>query len=161
MAYQSTKTYGNDRGFSCAFRQFKADSHCNLIHGYSLGFRFVFEADELDERNWVYDFGNCKWIKNWLEEQFDHTLAVDKRDPMMYHFETLQQAKVVNLKVMNGVGCEKFAEHVYMYVAPKVKEGTDGRVRLKSVEVFEHGANSAIVSDLETHEEYIERTIGD
>lgn len=31
--YQSTKTYGHDRGFSCAFRQWRADSHCRLIHG--------------------------------------------------------------------------------------------------------------------------------
>ena len=144
MAYQSTKTYGNDRGFSCAFRQFKADSHCNLIHGYSLGFRFVFEADELDERNWVYDFGNCKWIKNWLEEQFDHTLAVDKRDPMMYHFETLQQAKVVNLKVMNGVGCEKFAEHAFKKADEIVRRITDNRCYCVKCEVREHGANSGI-----------------
>ena len=66
MKYQSTKTYGNDRGLSCCFRQWRADSHCNLLHGYSLGFRFVFEADTLDERNWVYDFGDCKWIKEFL-----------------------------------------------------------------------------------------------
>ena len=38
--YQSTKTYGNDVGLSCTFRQWKADSHCNKLHGYSLGFRF-------------------------------------------------------------------------------------------------------------------------
>ena len=77
MAYQSTKTYGNDRGFSCAFRQWSADSHCNLIHGYSLGFKFIFEAEELDERNWVYDFGNCKWIKQWIEDHFDHKTCVN------------------------------------------------------------------------------------
>ena len=70
MKYQSTKTYGNDRGFSCAFRQPKAThSHCSLIHGYSLGFKFVFEADHLDDKNLVYDFGNCGWIKNFLEER--------------------------------------------------------------------------------------------
>ena len=34
MKHKSTKTYGNDRGFSCAFRQALADSHCSLIHGY-------------------------------------------------------------------------------------------------------------------------------
>ena len=45
---------------------------------------------------------------------------------------------------MDGVGCEKFAEHTYNFVAPKVKEQTQDRVYLKSVEVFEHGANSAI-----------------
>ena len=51
MKYYSTKTYGNERGLSCAFRQWRATSHCNQIHGYSLGFRFIFEADELDDRN--------------------------------------------------------------------------------------------------------------
>ena len=47
---------------------------------------------------------------------------------------------------MDGVGCEKFAEHVYKFVAPEVSKQTEKRVRLKSVEVFEHGANSAIYS---------------
>ena len=62
--FYSTKNYGNDRGLSCSFRQWRAThSHCSLIHGYSLGFRFVFEADTLDDKNWVYDFGNTKWIK--------------------------------------------------------------------------------------------------
>ncbi|SVB70610.1 uncharacterized protein METZ01_LOCUS223464, partial [marine metagenome] len=27
--YQSTKTYGNEVGLSCCFRQWRADSHCN------------------------------------------------------------------------------------------------------------------------------------
>ena len=63
-------------------------------------------------------------------------------------------AKVVE---MEGVGCEKFAEHVYNFVAPQVKEQTNSRVKLKSVEVFEHGANSAIVEDLEVSEQVVER----
>ena len=65
MKYRVTKTYGNERGLSCAFRQWRADSHCNLIHGYSLGFRFVFEAAQLDDRNWVYDFGACINNRAW------------------------------------------------------------------------------------------------
>jgi len=46
--------------------------------------------------------------------------------------------------LMDGVGCEKFAEHVYNHVAPKVTAESEARVKLVSVEVFEHGANSAI-----------------
>ena len=38
MKYQVIKTYGNETGHSCAFRQWRAESHCNLIHGYGLGF---------------------------------------------------------------------------------------------------------------------------
>ena len=142
--YRSTKTYGNDRGLSCAFRQWRADSHCNLIHGYSLGFRFTFEAATLDERNWVYDFGECKWIKKYLDEIFDHTLAIAEDDPELNTFKTLHGKGLANLFTFKGVGCEKFAEHVYNYVSSKVYNDTDGRVSVYSVEVFEHGANSAI-----------------
>ena len=142
--YQSTKTYGNEVGLSCCFRQWRADSHCNLIHGYSLGFRFTFEAVTLDERNWVYDFGDCKWIKKYLDEIFDHTLAIAEDDPELDTFKELHGKGIVNLFTFKGVGCEKFAEHVYNYVSPKVYTDTKGRVSLYSVEVFEHGANSAI-----------------
>ena len=45
---------------------------------------------------------------------------------------------------MDGVGCEKFSQYVYNFVAPKVYEETKGRVSLQSVECFEYGANSAI-----------------
>ena len=144
MMYQSTKTYGNDRGLSCAFRQWRADSHCNLIHGYSLGFRFTFEAAELDERNWVYDFGNCRWIKEYLEDTFDHTLAVDENDPEFRIFQDLDKRDLAKIVVLDGVGCEKFAEHVFNYVSNLVKLDTKGRVIVYSVECFEHNANSAI-----------------
>ena len=140
--YQSTKTYGNDRGLSCCFRQWRADSHCNKLHGYSLGFRFTFEAAQLDERNWVYDFGNCGWIKKYLEIEFDHRLVVAEDDPHLEWIRGLPD--IADINVVKDTGCEKFAEKVYNYVQPKVYEDTKGRVNLYSVEVFEHGANSAV-----------------
>ena len=70
--HRSTKTYGHDLGFSVAFRQWRAQSHCRLLHGYSLAFRFEFAAEELDPRNWVVDFGGLKGLKAMLEQNFDH-----------------------------------------------------------------------------------------
>ena len=35
--YRSSKTYGHEIGLSAAFRQWRAQSHCRLIHGYALG----------------------------------------------------------------------------------------------------------------------------
>ena len=142
--YQSIKTYGNEVGLSCAFRQWRADSHCNKLHGYSLGFRFTFEAAQLDERNWVYDFGNCKWIKEYLQSKFDHKLVVAADDPKLERTLHTVYSEIADINVIDDVGCEKFAEMVYNYVAPKIKEETKGRVSLFSVECFEHGANSAI-----------------
>jgi 6-pyruvoyltetrahydropterin/6-carboxytetrahydropterin synthase len=63
--FYSTKTYGNDRGLSCAFRQWRSThSHCSLIHGYSLGFKLIFECDSLDKRNWVLTLVDSKSSKH-------------------------------------------------------------------------------------------------
>ena len=44
--FYSTKTYGNDKGLSCCFRQWGAThSHCSLLHGYSIGIKIVFECE--------------------------------------------------------------------------------------------------------------------
>ena len=51
MKYISTKTYNQIA--PVAYRQWKADSHCNNIHGYALSFHFEFESETLDARNWV------------------------------------------------------------------------------------------------------------
>jgi 6-pyruvoyltetrahydropterin/6-carboxytetrahydropterin synthase len=72
--YLSTKTYGNDRGLSCCFRQWRSShSHCSLLHGYSIGIKLIFESETLDSRNWVMDFGGLKAFKEWADWQFDHT----------------------------------------------------------------------------------------
>ena len=142
--HRSTKTYGNEVGLSCCFRQWRADSHCNKLHGYSLGFCLTFEAAKLDERNWVYDFGGCKWIKEYLQRKFDHKLVVARDDPILED-EFLYTAlnNIAEIRYVDDVGCEKFAEMVYNAVAPKIQEETKGRASLFSVECFEHGANSA------------------
>ena len=156
--YYSTKTYGNDRGLSCCFRQWRAThSHCSLLHGYSIGVKLIFECEELDERNWVMDFGGLKNFKNWLEYMFDHTVLVAEDDPKLELFNQLNSmddgynAKgICDLRIVPGVGCEKFAELCYTKMAELLEEDKKAKlalnptVRLKSVEVFEHGANSAI-----------------
>lgn len=141
----STKTFGHELGLSAAFRQWRAESHCRLIHGYALAIRIEFEADELDVRNWVVDFGSLKGFKGWLEDTFDHKLLVAEDDPqldMLMGLDELGLAKVVTLP---AVGCEKFAE--YIFGAAEVwldSNGYSPRVKVRSVEVKEHGANSAI-----------------
>ena len=142
MTYRVTKTYGNERGLSCAFRQWRADSHCKLIHGYSLGFKFVFEAEELDERKWVYDFGDMGFVKEFLKDNFDHILMVAYDDPRKEDLYNLDG--IAEIRELPDVGCEMFAEYVYSYVHREVEEQTDSRVKLVSVECFEHGANSAL-----------------
>lgn len=145
--YQSTKKYGHDVGFSCAFRQWRADSHCRLLHGYALSFKFVFSATELDSRNWVADFGGFKSLKGLLEDTFDHTTVVAQDDPQMEWFEEGHRRGLLKLVTVEAGGCEAFAKLVYEVAEQWLKDaGYGDRVHLDSVEVAEHGANSAIYS---------------
>lgn len=145
--YRSTKTYGHEVGLSCAFRQWRAQSHCRLVHGYAVSVKLEFSATELDDNNWVMDFGALKDVKEWLQQGFDHSLVVAKDDPFLEKFMELHNMGLARVVTISDVGCEKFAEHIY----DKVKDWLytmrhSPRVHLESVEVREHGANSAIYS---------------
>lgn len=142
--YQSTKTYGHNIGLSACFRQPNAHSHCKFLHGYSLQFKFTFEAKELDERNWVVDFGGLKPLKAWLEDMFDHKVVLDKKDPYMSTFKILENQGLAEITEVDGVGVEMFAKHAYDFADKLVREMTDDRCHVVSVECAEHGANSAI-----------------
>lgn len=145
MAFYSTKTYDHNEGLSCAFRQWRAThSHCKLIHGYALAVKFTFGCDKLDDRNWVQDFGGLKEIKKWLKHMFDHTTVIAEDDPKREVFEDLEKQGIIDLRIIPGVGCEKFSEFIFNYVAKIIKDESKARVWLESVEVREHGANSAI-----------------
>ncbi len=159
--YLSTKTYGTDRGLSCCFRQWRAmHSHCSLLHGYSIGIRLIFESETLDDKNWVMDFGGLKKFKSWADYMFDHTLVIAQDDPHLEMFKQMaamgkqDQGGVCDLRIVEAVGCEKFAELAYTEMSrilEQLKEYPDQdrypvnpMIRLKSAEVLEHDGNSAI-----------------
>ena len=129
---------------SCAFRQPQAKSHCRFLHGYQLTAKFWFESDQLDENNWVVDFGALKGLKELLKNQFDHTTCISRTDPKLDVFKNLKEAGVCDLRIMDGVGIEKFAEYCHTVAEAYVDELTDSRCKCVKVEVFEHENNSAI-----------------
>ena len=135
MSFTSTKIL--ELG-SCAFRQPEADSHCRFLHGYRLTAKFWFSASQLDKNNWVVDFGSLGHLKKILKKQFDHTTVLDIDDPYIESFTGLNDAGVLDLRLMDGVGIEKFAEFCYKTADEYVKEVTKGRCWCKKVEIFEH-----------------------
>jgi len=148
MVYRSTKTFGAERGLSATFRQWRAKSHCRFLHGYALGFRFTFEAETLDANNWVVDFGSFARIKVFLEDTFDHKLLIASDDPEAGHLWALADLGVDGIAqpvAVPATGCEAFAELVGRFADNWLgREGYAPRVRLVSVECFEHQGNSAI-----------------
>ncbi len=145
--FRSTKTYGHSEGLSCCFRQWRAsESHCRLLHGYALAFHLVFATDQLDERNWCFDFGGLKEIRAWLHEMFDHTVLVAADDPEREALAHLATRGMIDIRYLPAVGCEAIARLVFEHVAAFVNDRTEGRVWLESVEVREHSGNAASYS---------------
>jgi 6-pyruvoyltetrahydropterin/6-carboxytetrahydropterin synthase len=93
------------------------------------------------------DFGSLKPVKAWLHQTFDHTMLIAEDDPQLPRFEALALDDLVDLRVVPATGCEATAKYTFDYVASFVVQATDGRVWLESVEVSEHGGNSAIYAD--------------
>lgn len=112
--YTSTKEYVD--AFPCAYRQWKADSHCNLIHGYSFTVRLFFGTNELDVRNWAADYGGLKELKSFLENLLDHRLLVAEDDPEIETFKELEKKKLAKLTILPKLGCESLADMLYRYI---------------------------------------------
>ena len=150
--FQSTKLFD---GFSTCFRQWRAvNTHCSKLHGYGVSFRVWFEG-ELDERNWVHDFGGMKRAKGTIEgktpkEYFDwlldHTVIVAEDDPHLNKFQEMNYFNLIQLRIVPATGAERFAEFLYNKIQTFIEEETDGRVRIAKIEFYEHGKNSAIYS---------------
>ena len=148
--YQSTKLFD---GYSCVFRQWKAEgTHCRFLHGYGVSFRVWFEG-ELDERNWVWDFGGMKRAKGtidsmdpkaWMDYMFDHTVIISEDDPYLDLLKKMMIDDLIQLRIIPAVGAEQFAKYIYEKLNTFVKEETNGRVKVVRVEFMEHSKNTAI-----------------
>jgi 6-pyruvoyltetrahydropterin/6-carboxytetrahydropterin synthase len=151
--FQSTKVFD---GYSTVFRQWRAEgTHCKFLHGYGISFKIVFEG-ELDERNWVWDFGGMKRAKNtidgmppkaWMDYMFDHTYIIAEDDPFLPSAIEMDKAEIAQVRVIPATGAEQFAKFIYDKTSEFIKIETEGRVRVVSVEFREHAKNSAIYGE--------------
>ena len=149
-SFRSTKVFD---GYSCVFRQWKAEeTHCKFLHGYGVSFKVWFEG-ELDERNWVWDFGGMKRAKGtidgmnpkvWMDYMFDHTTIISEDDPYLPVFKQMEADGVIQLRIIPATGAEQFAKYIYEKLNAFVKEETYGRVKVVQVKFMENGKNSAI-----------------
>ena len=152
--FQSTKLFD---GYSCVFRQWKAeDTHCRFLHGYGISFRVWFEG-ELDERNWVWDFGGMKRAKGtiegmnpkeWMDYMFDHTTIIAEDDSHLEDFKVMHHKGLIQLRVIEATGAEQFAKYIFEKLNAFVQEETENRVKVAQVEFMEHSKNTAIYKEI-------------
>lgn len=148
VAYKfvSTKEYIDE--FPCAYKQWKADTHCNLNHGYSFSIKFYFGANELDKRGWVMDYGGLKELKQILKDQFDHKTLIAVDDPDLEKYQQFEKDGILKLTILPAMGCELIADMLYrymngVYIPDYLGKSESERVWCYRVEVRETQTNMA------------------
>jgi 6-pyruvoyltetrahydropterin/6-carboxytetrahydropterin synthase len=113
----------------------------------------VWFEGELDQRNWVWDFGGMKRAnttidgmnpKTWMDYMFDHTTLVAQDDPFLEEFKKMDTEGIIQMRIIPATGAERFAEFIFNKLNDFVQAETQGRVRVSQVEFMEHSKNTAI-----------------
>lgn len=146
--YITTKIYDHNSGFTCAWRMWRSKNRSRFLHGYSLSIKLVFEIISLDDATRGLDLENMEELESWLKETFSHTTCIAEDDPRLTDFQRLHSFGVIDLRIMSGVGREKFAEAIWHRTRGWLKEKSiDSRVLIKTVEVLETPSSSGLYLD--------------
>ncbi|MCZ6674498.1 MAG: 6-carboxytetrahydropterin synthase [Verrucomicrobia bacterium] len=137
--YTCSKTYSD---IPFAHRQHKHEGHCSFIHGHNWSFKFTFGCKALNDKGFVVDFGELKFIKRWLDDKFDHAYVYNERD---FESEALLIAfpKLFKACKVECCSAEGLAKQTFDFVAPLLKQHHGDRVQLLSVEILEDSKNTA------------------
>lgn len=130
------------RDIPFAHRQPKHDGHCAFIHGHNWTIHVTFGAFQKDECGFVYDFGKLECLKDILGGYFDHALVYNQDDTKMQEvintFPEMFKATPVP-----DCSCEGLAEHLRGLFDVRIREVSEGRAFVYSVQLDEDADNTA------------------
>ena len=125
---------------------------CRNLHGHRYQLEItvtghVVSVAGVADEGMVLDFGDIKTIANRvLVDQWDHAFLVAKSDEQLVSF--LSGIKDHKTVVMDEVPTvENLAKNAFSLLAPAIAQNYQGRVKLKSIRLFETPNCWADVSD--------------
>lgn len=152
-----SKTY---KDIPFAHRQHLHAGHCALIHGHNWDFTFEFGCTELDDNGFVVDFGRLKFIKELIDDTFDHALVLNADDPFLNYltkvlevspsnvgFDTVLASKCgcgfARIVTVPNCGAEGLCAYLAQTVGDALRTHYGERVFLTAVTVHEDSKNTA------------------
>lgn len=108
---------------------------CQYIHGHRYVLEVIAESVQLNELGMVVDFGFLKTIiKNWIDENFDHTLILNHTDKDLGDKITSWTGQKIYYLKENPTA-ENIALHLKTYVMPQLF--ADGIFQIVKIKLFE------------------------
>lgn len=108
--------------FECSHRLngLKYDSPCRAIHGHSYEVWVEIKAYKLDASEMVTDFSNLKFVKEYLDNEWDHALILSKHDSLK-DMDCLKDQKLFIMDT-KFTTAENMATHLCHYVVAVLSE---------------------------------------
>jgi len=134
------------RDIPFAHRQHLHDGHCALIHGHNWTITLTFACQETDANGFVVDFGKLSYLKDWITAHLDHACLFNEDDPAREPLLATHGA-LFKAYVLPNCSCEGLAQHLYEVFNPMVRQASNERAWITSVEIEEDSKNSAQFSN--------------
>ena len=83
-----------------------------------------------------FNFSGFDKIKKYLSNTFDHTTVISMDDPEINWFELAHEKGILQVIILEDVGCEKFSEYIFNVLDDYVKKATNQNVSVFKVECF-------------------------
>lgn len=135
-----------------AHRQPNHAGHCAFIHGHNWTFEFTFGCKQTDACDFVLDFGSLGWLKNWLDDKFDHTLVLNQSDPYLKYFHEVligntaffrSATPFAKITVVPSCSCEGLCKYLASWISIQLYALYKYSIFLVSVTVRENSKNFA------------------
>ncbi len=133
------KTY---RDIPFAHRQHRHEGHCALIHGHNWSITLTFACRETDPNGFVVDFGDLKYLKEWIQTHLDHACLFNEDDPERGTLLNKHNS-LFKTYILPNCSCEGIARHLFGIFDPMVRRHTEARAWITAVEIEEDSRNSA------------------
>jgi 6-pyruvoyltetrahydropterin/6-carboxytetrahydropterin synthase len=124
-----------------AHRQHRHQGHCARIHGHNWTLKLTFACVEYDSNGFVVDFGNLKYIKQWIADHLDHACVLAADDPLLDRIVN-SVPEVYKLYEVTNASCEGLSVHLWDIFSHLVYMHEGRRVWIAQLDLAEDTHNA-------------------
>lgn len=137
--------------FEAAHRLHRLDKchPCHALHGHSYKVVVEIEADSLNSNTgFVIDFGELRWIKEWLDKNWDHAVIVASEDPAADIMEEKRIANKIFKLPYTASSAELMCKYLHNMISEKLNQNNETNRCFKiTVKIWETANNMASYSE--------------
>jgi 6-pyruvoyltetrahydropterin/6-carboxytetrahydropterin synthase len=132
-----------DVTFDAAHRLWGYKGRCSAVHGHLYQVKVSVTSDELNDQGFVIDFGDIKKIvKMYIDDEWDHTLILNKLDPIY----KLLEDQDIRMYILDK---NPTVEYMSMIIYNRLKELLPKTVQMKQITIWETPTCSYTYSESE------------